>query len=65
LQRVPEGSQNVKGFLNSFAFIYLVYCQIWLNILADKSQIRRQRKIGGKKKRKRKNIGRTMKLTQG
>jgi hypothetical protein len=42
LQQVPEGSQNVKGFINSFAFIYLVYCRIWLNVLGDKSQIQQQ-----------------------
>jgi len=45
---VPAGSQNIKGFL-IFVLSYLVFSQIWLNLLVD-HLFRYNTKLGEKKK---------------
>jgi hypothetical protein len=56
LKQDPADSQNTKGFFKAFLLSYLVYSQIWLNLLfVDERQFGYITKIGKKEGNKRKN----------
>jgi len=48
LQQVPRSSQNIKGFFFKKKNSYLVYNQIWLNILCGCSRVWLHQKVENK-----------------